>query len=156
MIESEVAEVLRCKRSYVKRLRLSRLLSYIPGRPVLIDPADLEAYISGVKVKGKYVKWSEQEEASPVSPEERKRRGDARYNAALSHARHEEEQRKWIAEASKPLPVPSTAWLEKALSSSDAPRPGRRPTLRDRASPSRKPSSRQVKARGRKSKVAET
>ncbi len=45
MTESQAAQRLGCSTSTVKRLRLSGKLSYIPGRPVLIDEADLEAYL---------------------------------------------------------------------------------------------------------------
>jgi Helix-turn-helix domain len=47
--EWEVAEILRGSTSKVKRLRLSGQLAYIPGRPVLIDEADVIAYLEGVK-----------------------------------------------------------------------------------------------------------
>lgn len=50
LTEPEVAERLRCSTTKVKRLRLSGKLSYIPGRPVLIDEADLQSYIDEVKV----------------------------------------------------------------------------------------------------------
>jgi hypothetical protein len=52
MLEAEVAAVLRCDRQKVKRLRLSGKLPYLPGRPVLIDEADLAAFISGCKRRG--------------------------------------------------------------------------------------------------------
>ena len=60
--EQEVADFLRCSRSKVKRLRLDRELNYIPGRPVLIDQADLFAYIETAKIRA-IVK----EEETPVS-----------------------------------------------------------------------------------------
>lgn len=50
LTEPEVAERLRCSTTKVKRLRLSGKLSYIPGRPVLIDEADLQSYIDEVKI----------------------------------------------------------------------------------------------------------
>lgn len=49
MTESEVADVLRRSTSAIKRLRLSGQLAYLPLRPVLIDRADLEAYIQRQK-----------------------------------------------------------------------------------------------------------
>lgn len=52
MLEREVAEILRCSTEKVKRLRLSGKLAYQPGRPVLIDEADLLAYLDGAKVRG--------------------------------------------------------------------------------------------------------
>ncbi|WP_036255268.1 helix-turn-helix transcriptional regulator [Methylocapsa acidiphila] len=45
LLESEVAERLCCSTSTVKRLRNSGQLPYIPGRPVLIDEADLLALL---------------------------------------------------------------------------------------------------------------
>lgn len=45
LTEPEVAQILRCSTSKVKRLRLSGRLTYVPGRPVLIAEADLNAFI---------------------------------------------------------------------------------------------------------------
>lgn len=45
LTEAEVAERLGCSRTTVKRLRLSGRLTYLPGRPVLVDEADLAAYL---------------------------------------------------------------------------------------------------------------
>ncbi|MFI5411580.1 helix-turn-helix domain-containing protein [Kaistia sp. UC242_56] len=47
--EAEVAVILRCSRSKVKRLRLTGQLIYLVGRPVLVDEADLQAYMDEVK-----------------------------------------------------------------------------------------------------------
>lgn len=47
LTEPEVAKILRCHRSKVKRLRLAGKLAYLVGRPVLIRETDLEAYIEG-------------------------------------------------------------------------------------------------------------
>ncbi|MDH6231046.1 hypothetical protein M2281_001618 [Mesorhizobium soli] len=44
--EAEVAKVLGCSTSRVKQLRLSGKLAYIPGRPVLVDVADLNQFIA--------------------------------------------------------------------------------------------------------------
>jgi hypothetical protein len=49
LTEPEAAEILRCSTTKVKRLRLSGQLAYLPGRPVLIDEADLAAFIEGQK-----------------------------------------------------------------------------------------------------------
>lgn len=49
LTEPEVAERLRCSTSKIKRLRLSGQMSYLPGRPVLIDEADLAEYLERVK-----------------------------------------------------------------------------------------------------------
>lgn len=49
LTEPEVAELLRCSTTKIKRLRFSGKLAYIPGRPVLIDKADLEIYLAEVK-----------------------------------------------------------------------------------------------------------
>ncbi|MDM9629779.1 helix-turn-helix domain-containing protein [Rhizobium sp. S152] len=49
LTEQEVADILRCSRGKVKRLRFSGKLPYIPGRPLLIDEVDLLAYIEASK-----------------------------------------------------------------------------------------------------------
>ncbi len=46
LTEPEVAEVLRCSTSKIKRLRLSGRLAYLPGRPVLIAEEALQAWIA--------------------------------------------------------------------------------------------------------------
>ena len=53
LLESEVAQILRCSTEKVKRLRLSGKLAYQPGRPVLVDEADLLAYLESAKVRGR-------------------------------------------------------------------------------------------------------
>ncbi|RWA81457.1 MAG: DNA-binding protein [Mesorhizobium sp.] len=45
LTQAEVAERLRCSEQKVKRLRKSKELAYIPGRPVLIDEHDLIQYL---------------------------------------------------------------------------------------------------------------
>lgn len=52
LTEREVAEIFRVSTSSIKRLRLSGKLRYLPGRPLLIDRADLDAYIEGAKRGG--------------------------------------------------------------------------------------------------------
>ncbi|MBZ9706120.1 helix-turn-helix domain-containing protein [Mesorhizobium sp. ESP7-2] len=49
LTQDEVAERLRCSTSKVKRLRISGSLAYIPGRPVMIEETDLDAYKERVK-----------------------------------------------------------------------------------------------------------
>ncbi|MBQ0820026.1 helix-turn-helix domain-containing protein [Microvirga sp. HBU67558] len=49
LTEPEVAEILRCSTRTVARMREAGKLPYIPGRPVLIDEADLLAYIASRK-----------------------------------------------------------------------------------------------------------
>lgn len=49
LTQAEVAERLRCSEDKVKRLRLAGKLRYLPGRPVLIDEADLESYLEVAK-----------------------------------------------------------------------------------------------------------
>lgn len=49
LTEPEAAEILRCSTSKIKRLRLGGVLPYYPGRPVLIDEADLQAYLDELK-----------------------------------------------------------------------------------------------------------
>ncbi len=44
--QEEAARRLGVSPSTVKRLRISGRLAYIPGRPVLIDEADLEEYVA--------------------------------------------------------------------------------------------------------------
>ncbi|MBI2240258.1 MAG: helix-turn-helix domain-containing protein [Magnetospirillum gryphiswaldense] len=51
LTEAEVAKKLRCSRSKVKRLRLSGRLPYVPGRPVLVDEADLTDYLEKLKCR---------------------------------------------------------------------------------------------------------
>lgn len=50
LTEAEVAERLRCSCEKIKRLRLSGKLSYLPGRPVLVDEKDLNAFLESIKV----------------------------------------------------------------------------------------------------------
>jgi hypothetical protein len=49
LTEPEVAERLRCSTSKIKRIRQAGLLAYIPGRPLLIDEADLIDCINRLK-----------------------------------------------------------------------------------------------------------
>ena len=51
LTEPETAERLRCSTSKIKRLRLSGALPYVPGRPVLIDENDLNAYLECLKCR---------------------------------------------------------------------------------------------------------
>ncbi|MGH6860040.1 MAG: helix-turn-helix domain-containing protein [Phyllobacterium sp.] len=44
LTQDEAARRLGVSQSTIKRLRLDGKLTYIPGRPVLIDQADLDAY----------------------------------------------------------------------------------------------------------------
>ena len=43
--------MLRCAASKIRRLRLTRKLSYLPGRPVLIDRKDLDLYVENNKCR---------------------------------------------------------------------------------------------------------
>lgn len=63
--EIEVAEMLRCSTSKVKRLRLSGALAYIPGRPVLVAEPDLTEYLERIKRNAKPSPPPE-----PTTPEE--------------------------------------------------------------------------------------
>lgn len=58
LTENEVAEVLRCSTSKVKRLRLDGKLAYLPGRPVFVKDDDLNAYVESTRCQ-----------ALPPSPE---------------------------------------------------------------------------------------
>lgn len=49
LTEPEVAELLRCSTTKIKRLRLKGALAYYPGRPVLIAESDLQAYLDELK-----------------------------------------------------------------------------------------------------------
>jgi hypothetical protein len=49
LTEQEAATALRRSKSAIKRLRLSGQLPYLPGKPVLIEAADLEAYVQRMK-----------------------------------------------------------------------------------------------------------
>lgn len=49
LTEPEVAELLRCSTTKIKRLRLKGVLAYYPGRPVLIAEADLLAYLDELR-----------------------------------------------------------------------------------------------------------
>lgn len=49
--DAEVAEMLRCSPSKVKRLRLAGKIRYIPGRPALIEMDDLNLYKEQAKCR---------------------------------------------------------------------------------------------------------
>lgn len=49
LTDQEVAELLRCSASAVKRLRLSGEIPYLPGRPPRIDMIDLEEFVEANK-----------------------------------------------------------------------------------------------------------
>lgn len=51
LLESEAALRLRCSPSTVKRLRLAGKLAYVPGRPVKIEAADIDAYVESMKTR---------------------------------------------------------------------------------------------------------
>jgi hypothetical protein len=62
LTEREVADRLRCSLPKVKRLRITGKLTYLPGRPPLIDEEDLAAYIALAKRRS--------EPPPPPTPEE--------------------------------------------------------------------------------------
>ncbi|MDP1731133.1 MAG: helix-turn-helix domain-containing protein [Devosia sp.] len=68
LTEEEAAKILRRSTGAVKRLRLSGALAYIPGRPPMIDEADLEEYITRAKVRG--TPGSSWQAATPEAREE--------------------------------------------------------------------------------------
>ena len=80
LLQKEVAERLRCSEVKVKRLRMSGQLAYIPGRPLMVREADLEAYIEGAAIK-------KQRREKPVEPRQK------------SKAELEAEARAWAAQA---------------------------------------------------------
>ncbi|MFB9222328.1 helix-turn-helix domain-containing protein [Paracoccus cavernae] len=49
LTEPEVAELLRCSTTKIKRLRLSGALAYYVGRPTLIAETDLLAYLETIR-----------------------------------------------------------------------------------------------------------
>lgn len=49
LLETEVADILRCSVAKVRRLRRTRKLPFIAGRPVTIDAADLSFYLDCMK-----------------------------------------------------------------------------------------------------------
>jgi excisionase family DNA binding protein len=77
LTEPEVAEILRCSTRTVARLREAGKLPYIPGRPVLIDEADLLVYIESVK---KAV--DPEPKAEPGTPEYQKQINEEGYRLA--------------------------------------------------------------------------
>lgn len=80
LTEAEVAERLRCSAAKVKRLRLSGALAFIRGRPVLVDEADLAAYIEGQRATA-----AERAGTQPGSAEyEAQRHEKARERARIS------------------------------------------------------------------------
>lgn len=82
LTESEVAEILRCSTSKVKRLRLGGHLAYVPGRRVLISEDDLNAFLEARKRRPVPAEPAV-EERPVVTPEE--------------HARiREQVQRSWM------------------------------------------------------------
>lgn len=72
LLETEVADILRCTPQRVYQLRHSGKLRYTPGRPVLIDEADLEAYIAA-ETRKVYPNEDELEEAMQEMARERDR-----------------------------------------------------------------------------------
>lgn len=51
MLESEVAERLRCSPRTIRKLRKTGKLAYIPGRPVKIEEAAVNAYLDEIRIK---------------------------------------------------------------------------------------------------------
>ncbi|MDK9695514.1 MAG: helix-turn-helix domain-containing protein [Siculibacillus sp.] len=49
LTQSEVAGLLRCSVSKIERLRRDGALPFLPGRPVLIELADVLAYVERMK-----------------------------------------------------------------------------------------------------------
>ena len=78
LTEREVADRLRCSLPKVKRLRLTGKLTYLPGRPPLVEEEDLAAYIALAKRSS--------EPPPPPTPEEAraKRAADARQWARMA------------------------------------------------------------------------
>ncbi|KAA3447129.1 DNA-binding protein [Mesorhizobium sp. SARCC-RB16n] len=66
LTQEEVAERLRCSVAKVKRLRFTGQLAYLPGRPVLIEEADLEKYLEGIKRQAKPIATKPEKSAKPA------------------------------------------------------------------------------------------
>ncbi|MAN78366.1 MAG: DNA-binding protein [Rhizobiales bacterium] len=54
LTEPEVAHMLRCSTSKIKRLRLSGKLAYLPGRPLYVEYQAVIDYINAARVPAKY------------------------------------------------------------------------------------------------------
>lgn len=67
LTQPEAAKILRCSPYTVARIRKAGKLPYIPGRPVLIDEADLLAYIESKKLAA--AKRDPEPEPEPGTPE---------------------------------------------------------------------------------------
>ncbi|MER9455194.1 helix-turn-helix domain-containing protein [Mesorhizobium sp. M0478] len=66
LTQDEVAKRLRCSPQKVKRLRISGQLAYVPGRPVLIEEADFEKYLEGIKRQAKPANPQKEKTGKPV------------------------------------------------------------------------------------------
>lgn len=53
LTQTEVAALLRCSTSKVGRLRREGAIPYLPGRPALIDLADVLAYVERMKAQSR-------------------------------------------------------------------------------------------------------
>jgi hypothetical protein len=90
MTEAEVVDLVNCSRNWVKYLRLSRRLPFVPGRPPLI----LERHVLEAIEKGDLVRRSAEERGKPqrheptITPRfERERCGSPASALALSGRR---------------------------------------------------------------------
>ncbi|TCM54946.1 excisionase family DNA binding protein [Rhizobium sp. PP-F2F-G48] len=109
--EPEVAEILRCSTSKVKRLRLGGKLTYIRGRPVLIRQQDLDAYLASV-TRGKSLTVSEAADSLEMDIVEQIRKKNAASRDARTWALNQMLKRKWRA-SQKAGPVNKKAKQEK-------------------------------------------
>jgi len=53
LTQTEVADLLRCSVSKVERLRREGALPYLPGRPVMIELADVLAHVERQKARSR-------------------------------------------------------------------------------------------------------
>ncbi len=92
LTQNQVAARLRCSLSKVAALRRTGLLKYLPGRPVLIDDADLDRYIEQSKRSGPMhdaqaldTEWPSRERAGQISSAARKRGAEPSLVTSWSH-----------------------------------------------------------------------
>lgn len=81
LLESEVAVLLRCSVSKVKRLRLSRQLGYLAGRPVLVSENDVAEYLLSIKMEAAMKEAAKDDKA--WEKQEKKRRQAEPLDAAI-------------------------------------------------------------------------
>ncbi len=74
LTQAETAERLQCSVATVKRLRKAGKLSYLPGKPVLIDEQDVFRFLAEKAAKKEERAAKRRAAAAPISPQEWARR----------------------------------------------------------------------------------